>query len=713
MHGHALHHPDMVEFKAVRYASMKQELHASLAVQEAEVLKDYSHLPVSFVRIHSKAALDKLLAQPGVAGVYENMVMHATLAESLPLIGQPQVAAQGNLGAGTTVAVLDTGVDYTRAAFGSCTAPGVPVGCKVVYAHDFAPDDGMLDDPAPAIGRHGTNVAGIVAGVAPGAKIVALDVFNGAGASSTDVIAAINWVISNKAIYNIVAINMSLGGGQYFSPITSGLYKTAVDQARAAGVLVVASSGNDGYTSSMESPAATAGVVSVGAVYDISSPGISQTWGSPTTCIETNVVADNVTCFSNGASFLTLLAPGAMITAAGITEGGTSQATPHVAGAVAVIRAAFPNESLDQTVARLTNGVMVTDSRNGITKPRLSLPLALGGGGVTPPTSDSQPPTIPTGLTATAISSTRIDLAWNASTDNVGVIAYKLYLNGTLLSTLGNVTSSTRSNFPSSTYSYSVSACDAAGNCSAQSSPAIATTLGTSDVMETGWWWNPAEGGRGFAIEKLGNKIFMAGFHYDNNGLPTWFTASGPMSGNIFSAPMQMYSGGQSLNSVYKSPTVTSSPGSISLNFSDTTHATMTWPGGSVPLQRFDITQQGSINLPAPSLFPERGWWWNPAEGGRGFALEIQCDNMFIAGFMYNTNGTPVWYVAQGKMYSPDFFMGPWNLYGGGQAMTGPYKSPSPIGSVGDMYFYFTDTKNGWLGMPNGDLVPMSRFTAF
>jgi len=94
--------------------------------------------------------------------------------------------------------------------------------------------------------------------------------------------------------------------------------------------------------------------------------------------VRNDALADKVTCFSDSASFLTMLAPGSQIMAAGISMNGTSQAAPHVAGAVAVLRAAFPGESLDQTVTRLTNGVMVTDSRNNIVKPRLSLPMALG-----------------------------------------------------------------------------------------------------------------------------------------------------------------------------------------------------------------------------------------------------------------------------------------------------------------------------------------------
>jgi subtilisin family serine protease len=71
-----------------------------------------------------------------------------------------------------------------------------------------------------------------------------------------------------------------------------------------------------------------------------------------------------------------MLAPGANITAAGITEAGTSQASPHVAGAVAVLRAEFPLETLIQTQARLIgSGTKITDPRNGVMLPRLNLGL--------------------------------------------------------------------------------------------------------------------------------------------------------------------------------------------------------------------------------------------------------------------------------------------------------------------------------------------------
>lgn len=344
------------------YRRQKDQVLAALAAESLAVRTNYDYLPMLTARLHSSAALKALLRQPGVKAVYSNVKLRHMLAQSLPLIQQPETAAQGGAGAGATVAVLDTGVDYTRVAFGSCTAPGG--ACRVVQAQDFAPDDGARDDDG-----HGTNVAGIVLGVAPSVRIAALDVFRKDGfAYSSDIIEAINWVIANRDAYNIVAFNLSLGGNRYDAPCPSDVFATPIANARAAGILATIASGNEGDKSAIDSPACAPAAISVGAVYDASLGGIS--WSN---CTDRSTQADQVTCFSNSADFLTLLAPGALITAAGATMGGTSQAAPHVAGAIAVLRAAYPSESLDAIVARLSNnGVPVTDI-NGITKPRIDL----------------------------------------------------------------------------------------------------------------------------------------------------------------------------------------------------------------------------------------------------------------------------------------------------------------------------------------------------
>lgn len=93
-----------------------------------------------------------------------------------------------------------------------------------------------------------------------------------------------------------------------------------------------------------------------------------------------------------------------------------------------------------------------------------------------PPTADTTPPTVPTGLTATAVSSSEIDLSWNASTDDVGVAGYKVYRNRTLITMVSTTSASDTGLSPNIQYCYTISAYDAAGNDSGQSSQACALT---------------------------------------------------------------------------------------------------------------------------------------------------------------------------------------------------------------------------------------------
>jgi chitodextrinase/alpha-tubulin suppressor-like RCC1 family protein len=94
-------------------------------------------------------------------------------------------------------------------------------------------------------------------------------------------------------------------------------------------------------------------------------------------------------------------------------------------------------------------------------------------------TPDTDAPTVPTGLGATPVSPAQINLAWTASTDNVAVAAYRVFRDGTFRATVNAPTVSFSDTGLSAltTYSYRVAACDAAGNCSAQSAAVSATTF--------------------------------------------------------------------------------------------------------------------------------------------------------------------------------------------------------------------------------------------
>ena len=378
-----LKHDDetILAHKVRRYRDLKDTVETGFTTDETETVADYSHLPMTFKRFRSRTALQKFLLRPGVKAVYENRPIYPHLTYSLPFIGQPSAVTAGFSGSGQTVLVIDSGVNYTLSAFGSCTKPGVPAGCRILAAVDVNGSRNLVT----TAGNHGTNIAGRIAGVAPGSHIASFNALPGGSGTDSTVIAGINWGIANKNFYGITTINMSLGGSANYSvPCSSSgtnPYVTPIVNARSAGILAVASSGNNAYTDGISSPACTPGVISVGAVYD-------TTWNGPFTwssgCTDSTNGPDKIPCFSNSASFLTMLAPGAFITAAGIQMAGTSQASPHVAGAAAVLQAAFPTESLDQIVTRMTaTGVKITDSRNGVTVPRLSL-LAT----ISPPAND-------------------------------------------------------------------------------------------------------------------------------------------------------------------------------------------------------------------------------------------------------------------------------------------------------------------------------------
>ncbi len=231
-------------------------------------------------------------------------------------------------------------------------------------------------------------------------------------------------------------------------------------------------------------------------------------------------------------------------------------------------------------------------------------------------------------------------------------------------------------------------------------------------VPQTGWWWNPAEGGRGFTIEKQGNNMFMAGYLYDASGRARWY-AAGPtaMNGSTFSSTLTTYLGGQTLNGAFRFTTGTIDSGAISIVFSDPSHASLTWAGGTVAIQRYDIVPQGASSA-IPVGTPEAGWWWNSAEGGRGFSIEIQNGTMFLGGYMYDDAGNPIWYASgPTAMINTSTYQGTWQQYGNGQTLTGTFKPASVVNSnIGSVTINFSSTTSAILTLPNGTKIPLIRY---
>ena len=124
----------------------------------------------------------------------------------------------------------------------------------------------------------------------------------------------------------------------------------------------------------------------------------------------------------------------------------------------------------------------------------------------TPAAPDTAAPSVPASVTATAVNSSQINVGWSARTDNIGVSSYKVYRNGAVV---GTVSASAGTSFGDSglaagtSYSYTVVACDGAGNCSAQSSATSATTYNAVVAVVAGAMQGVVKNQSGATVSKV------------------------------------------------------------------------------------------------------------------------------------------------------------------------------------------------------------------
>ncbi|MGW2334495.1 S8 family peptidase [Streptomyces sp. NPDC001685] len=282
----------------------------------------------------------------GIAHVWLDGVRRASLDKSVAQIGAPKAWAAGYDGKGVKIAVLDTGVDATHPDLEG----------QVVAAKNFSPAPGTTDKVG-----HGTHVASIAAGtgaksggkykgVAPGAAILNGKVLDDEGyGDDSSILAGMEWAAEQGA----QIVNMSLGGTD--TPEVDPL-EAAVDKLSAEkGVLFTIAAGNAG-PESVGSPGSADAALTVGAVDD---KDALAPWSSTGPRAGDGAVKPDVT------------APGVDITAASakgsaiaqevgenppgyVTIEGTSMATPHVAGAAAILKQQHPDWTYTELKGALT-----------------------------------------------------------------------------------------------------------------------------------------------------------------------------------------------------------------------------------------------------------------------------------------------------------------------------------------------------------------------
>ncbi|MFI2630068.1 S8 family peptidase [Streptomyces collinus] len=272
----------------------------------------------------------------GIAHVWLDGVRKASLDKSVPQIGTPKAWAAGYDGKGTTIAVLDTGVDATHDDLKG----------QVAGAKNFT----TSPDATDKVG-HGTHVASIAAGtgkksggkykgVAPGAKILNGKVLDDGGfGSDSEILAGMEWAVAEGAD----VINMSLGGGDTpaIDPLEAAVNKLSDEK----GVLFAIAAGNEGDfgEQTIGSPGSAAAALTVGAVDDKDKlADFSSRGPGMDGALKPDVTAP-------GVDITAASAPGNQIAqevgekpAGYMTISGTSMATPHVAGAAAILKQQHP-----------------------------------------------------------------------------------------------------------------------------------------------------------------------------------------------------------------------------------------------------------------------------------------------------------------------------------------------------------------------------------
>jgi subtilisin family serine protease len=365
---------------------------------DAQVSGVYSHAIDGYAAEMTAAEAAEVRSDPDVAYVQADLMLEVS-AQPVPT-GIQRAFADDNANLDidgvddqridVDVAVIDTGV---------ANHPDLDVASRADCSTGVCVSGTGLDDNG-----HGTHVAGTVGaidndtgvvGMAPGARIHSVKVCNAAGqCPNSAIVAGVDYVTARAGTIEVV--NMSLGG-----PGTNTSLAQAITRSVNAGVVYAVAAGNEGQNAAGFSPANHPDVVTVSALAD--SDGSAGGTGGAPSCRPQNQ-DDTLADFSNFGTVVEVAAPGVCITSTSNTGGlatfsGTSMASPHVAGAAAVLASGANDPTtraqvlaVRQQIVSTGNSNWTDDSGDGVKEPLLDVHDAAlfppgGGGGGNPPTT--------------------------------------------------------------------------------------------------------------------------------------------------------------------------------------------------------------------------------------------------------------------------------------------------------------------------------------
>ena len=379
--------PEKVYRHALRgYAGTMSAQAAARIARDSEVVSVERDQAVAAFAQELPTGVDRI----AVPGVKDDVGSHLT------------IDGQDDLRVDADVAVIDTGIDDAHPDLNVVAG----VDCTVKGRGPFS---ASCSDGLPGDGNgHGTHVAGTVAaldngigvvGVAPGVRLHAVKVLDDSGSGSiAGVVAGIDWVTARASTIDVA--NMSLG-----CECTSTALDDAISNSVAAGIVYAVAAGNADKDASTFSPANHPDVITVSALADFN--GVAGGGATPTCRTD---VDDTLADFSNFGSLVEIATPGVCIlstwTGGGYdTISGTSMASPHVAGAAALLTS--QTKPTTKTGADAVRSTLVSegnlgwtdDSGDGVQEPLLDVSDSAvftpattagdGGGSTEPPVEES------------------------------------------------------------------------------------------------------------------------------------------------------------------------------------------------------------------------------------------------------------------------------------------------------------------------------------
>jgi serine protease len=401
----------------------------------------------------AKVAAEVAARDPAVEYAEPDRMMHPLLTPNDSMYSQQwdyfeatggmnmPAAWDKSTGAGIRVAVIDTGY-----------RPHADLSGQILAGYDFISDTAVSNDgngrdsdasdpgdwtaanecgsgqPASNSSWHGTHVAGTiaaltnngtgVAGIAYGAKIVPVRVLGKCGGYTSDIADGIIWASGGtvSGVPNIAAraqvINMSLGGGGACDTTT----QNAINGARSRGTVVVVAAGNESQNASNSSPANCSGVITVAAT---NRSGGRASYSNYGTIVDVAAPGGD-----SGAAILSTLnagtkGPGADSYASYM---GTSMATPHVAGVVALMLAKNPALTPDDVEARLKSSARAFPAScsgcgAGIVNASAAVDAAVGGTTTGPTVSETESNNTLSTANSVTTSGTTVNGALSSSSD--------------------------------------------------------------------------------------------------------------------------------------------------------------------------------------------------------------------------------------------------------------------------------------------------------